>query len=268
MGMNDLIRKWADELRAQDYAAQTVKAKASAVSSVSRWAGVDPDRLTREDVLAWLEAASPARWTRLKYLEHLRAFCRWAGVPDCTEGVRRPPQPTGLPRPVDEAQLRRIIAATETQRELVWVLLGAYCGLRAHESAKIAWEDMWTAEDGTVLLRVLGKGQQLAVVPMPDVVCQALQPLCDASATGAGRLWPRASAASVQETMRRLSVRSKVRFTSHQLRHRYGTAFYDASRDLLATQQAMRHRSPATTAGYALVVADRIADIARRLPGA
>jgi len=33
-------------------------------------------------------------------------------------------------------------------------------------------------------------------------------------------------------------------------------------------QQAMRHRSPATTAGYALVVADRIADIARRLPGA
>jgi site-specific recombinase XerD len=53
----------------------------------------------------------------------------------------------------------------------------------------------------------------------------------------------------------------------HQLRHRFGTAVYAETRDLLLTQRLMRHSNPSTTAGYA-AVADSGTDVVASLPGA
>lgn len=39
--------------------------------------------------------------------------------------------------------------------------------------------------------------------------------------------------------------------TLHQLRHRFGTGTYHATRDLRVVQELMGHSSPVTTAGYA-----------------
>lgn len=41
--------------------------------------------------------------------------------------------------------------------------------------------------------------------------------------------------------------------TIHQLRHRFGTALYDATKDPRLTQEGLRHESPVSTAGYTLV---------------
>jgi integrase/recombinase XerC len=38
--------------------------------------------------------------------------------------------------------------------------------------------------------------------------------------------------------------------TAHQLRHRYATAAYSRSHDLLAVQQLLGHSTPTTTQGY------------------
>lgn len=256
---------WASELRAQGYSPATVRARTYALRSLCRHADVEAHELTREDVLAWLGAANRAQWTRVKYLEHVKSWSRWSGIDGLVDGIRKPRAPIGLPRPVGEDALAAMLAVARPGPELAWLLLGAYCGLRAHESAKVCGSDLELRPSGDWVLRVLGKGQQLAVVPCPPVVVAELQRVARGRR---GRLWPTASSARVQVTVRRVAARAGVVCTSHQLRHRYGTALYGESRDLLLTQQAMRHRSPATTAGYALVTADRVAQVAARLPGA
>lgn len=42
-----------------------------------------------------------------------------------------------------------------------------------------------------------------------------------------------------------------IRETLHQLRHRFGTLTYQATRDLRLVQELMGHADPASTAGYA-----------------
>lgn len=252
---------WGIELRAQGYSPASVRAMTTAVAGAARHAGVSAAELSRADVLAWLAATDRARWTRIKYVSWLGAWGAYAGMPGLVDGIRRPPIPLGVPRPVSEADLSAMLTVARG-RGRAWILLGAYCGLRSHESAKVAAEDLETTTSGHNL-RVLGKGGHLAVVPCPPVVVAELRRW-----PGPGRLWPTATAGSVQTTIRRVAQAAGVRCTSHQLRHRYGTAAYSTSRDLLLTQQLMRHRSPATTAGYAAVAGDRGMAIAAQLPGA
>lgn len=256
------LDRYRIELEATGYARRTVQAKVRAVELAAAHAGVEPDELTRDDVLSWMGGRDRADWTRIKYLAHVSAFYRWLGRPDPTAGVRRPRQPQGVPKPVSERDLALMLEVARG-RERAWILLGAYCGLRSFETAKVSGADLEQAQDGAWLLRVMGKGGQLAVLPCPPVVVDEL-----GRYPGRGRLWPAATPAAVQEAVRRVAHRAGVECASHQLRHRYGTAVYTAQRDLLLTQQLMRHRSPATTAGYALVAGDRLGAVVAGLPGA
>src|SRR4029077_5542365 len=143
-------------------------------------------------------------------------------------------------------------------RTRVWILLGAYCGLRSFETAKVCAQDLEQAPDGSWLLRVVGKGGQTGVGPCPPVVLEDLRAWVNA-VDGHGPLWPGATRYAVQGAIRRCAAEAGTHYSSHQLRHRYGTAVYATSGgDLLTTQKMMRHRSPATTAGYALVAGDRL----------
>lgn len=259
------VPEWAAELRAQGYAAATVQAMTAAVWSCARYLGVAPTELTRAGVVSWLGARDRATWTRIKYIDWLTAWAVYAGCPEAVEGLRRPRAPAGVPRPVSEESLAAMLAIA-TGRTRAWLLLGGWCGLRAHESAKVAVEDLQRLAGGDHVLRVVGKGGLVAVVPCPPVVVEELRR--HAAGQRSGRLWPSATSVGVQAAVRRVAARAGVVCTSHQLRHRYGTVFYGSSRDLLLTQQVMRHRSPSTTAGYAAVTADRAQSVAATLPGA
>lgn len=262
----DKIEQWRDDMLAQGYSRNTIKVRTSTIRTLARAAGVAPEGLRREHLLAYLAGQDYAPWTRRKYVSHVRAWCAWLGTGDVTAGVRVPPAPRGLPRPISEAQLRRLLLAATPGRERAFIVLGAFCGLRSFETAKVAVEDLEQVPGGWAL-RVLGKGGQLALVPAPPVVVDVVQQAAE-QVGGRGRLWPNASACSVQRAVRAVGVRAGVPLTSHQLRHRYGTAVYAQSRDLLLTKRVMRHASTATTEGYALVVADQASDVVNALPGA
>jgi integrase len=264
-GVGDRLSAYRGQLQDQGYSPATVNAKVTVVALAAAHAGVLPEYLTRSEVLAWLGSSPRSDWTRIKYLSHLSAWFGWLGVPDATAGIRRPRTPVGLPKPVSEEDLAAMLALA-TGRVRAWVLLGAYCGLRAHESAKVSGVDYARGVDGDARLRVLGKGGTWGVVPVPPVVAQEMDGWV--AVAGRGRLWPDATSATVQRAVRRLADRAGVDCSSHQLRHRYGTAVYAAQQDLLLTQRLMRHRSPATTAGYAAVAGDRVAAVVASLPGA
>lgn len=262
----DALNTYRQHLEAQGYRAATIDAKLGALRLVAAHADVaDLRDLTRGDVLEWITSRPLADRTRSKYLEHVRAWCAWAGLPDLTLDIRRPRQPVGVPRPVSEWDLTQMMNAAEGPVR-AWVLLGAYCGLRSFESAKVSVEDLERMPDGTRSLRIEGKGGYVGLVPCPPVVVDELEVWIESARRG--RLWPTATPAAVQHRIRRLAERVGVRCSSHQLRHRYGTAAHARTGDLLTTQLLMRHRSPATTAGYAAVASSHLSLVVADLPGA
>ncbi|GAA1281825.1 hypothetical protein GCM10009634_27740 [Saccharothrix xinjiangensis] len=254
------IAGFEKEQLAYGFSRNTVGARIRCIKAIARRAGVAPGQLTAEAVLTYLANAGLGTWSRRTYLNHLSAFGKHIGV-DLVGAIRKPPAPRSIPDPLSEQDLATLIAAARG-RVRAWVLLGAYCGLRAHETAKIAAEDM-SREGDEVTLRVLGKGGRTDVLPVPPIVVTALD------LSRPGPLWVGITPYRVSRTVALLASRQGIGMRYHQLRHRYGTAVYRSSgRDLLLTQRLMRHSSPATTAGYAAVADDQMHVIARALPGA
>ncbi|MEU0208362.1 tyrosine-type recombinase/integrase [Streptomyces canus] len=255
------LDKFTEAQRADGYSANTIGARVRCVRAIARFAGVTAGQLKVDHVSEYFAARSLRPWSRRTYLNHLQAFGKWLGV-DLIQGIRKPPAPRSTPHPLPEDELTRLTAATRGAHK-TWVLLGAFCGLRAHETAKLAREDLSTLDDGTVILRVTGKGGRTDTIPVPPVVAKALD------LKGKGRFWAEVRAESVSRTVASIAAKIGIRMRYHQLRHRYGTMVYRSSgRDLLMTQRLMRHASPATTAGYAAVADDRVHLIVHDLPGA
>ncbi|MFH9984059.1 tyrosine-type recombinase/integrase [Streptomyces sp. NPDC017179] len=247
--------------RADGYSKNTIGARVRCIRAIAKAALVRVEELTVDHVLSYFGARSLKPWSRRTYLNHLQAFGKWLGV-DLVTGIRKPPAPRSSPNPLPEEELVRLTAHAEG-RHRAWVLLGAFCGLRAHETAKLRREDISILQEGEVVLRVQGKGGRTDIVPVPPVVIRELE-LADN-----GRLWEDVSPECVSRTVAGIAARLGMRMRYHQLRHRFGTAVYRASgRDLLLTQRLMRHASPATTAGYAAVADEQIHSVVGALPGA
>ncbi|MDX2545410.1 tyrosine-type recombinase/integrase [Streptomyces sp. WI04-05B] len=243
------------------YSINTIRARARCIRAIAKAALVRVEDLTVDHVMAYFAVRSLKPWSRRTYLNHLQAFGRWRGV-DLVTGIRKPPAPRSTPNPLPEGDLARITSVARGHHR-AWVLLGAFCGLRAHETAKLRREDISVLQDGEVVLRVQGKGGRTDIVPVPPVVTQKLD------LTAEGRLWGGVTPERVSRTVAAIAAKEGIRMRYHQLRHRFGTAVYRASgRDLLLTQRLMRHASPATTAGYAAVADDQIHKVIGLLPGA
>lgn len=260
--MSATVERFIEAQRADGYSPNTIRARAVCIRSIARESGVDPAELRPEHVLSYLASHALRAWSRRTYLNHLNAFGKWLGV-SLVEGIRKPPVPRSVPNPLPETDLFKLLSAA-TGLCRMWVLFGAFCGLRAHETAKLDFGDFTEDEDGEVLLRVTGKGGRTDIVPVPPVVRTAL---AATEPHGPGPLWRGVRPEQVSRTVASLAAKLGITMRYHQLRHRFGTAVYRASgRDLLLTQRLMRHASPATTAGYAAVGDERIHDVVRALP--
>jgi integrase len=253
------LETWRLSLIADGYARRTVEARVGLVELTARRAGVAPEDLRRTDVVDQLGSRDYATWSRRTYLQHLTAWAEWIGRPDLTAGIRRPPPPAGLPDPLPEQDLRRLMRhLAGCPPQYAWVVLGAFAGLRAGEVARFHRDHI----HGDVL-RLQGKGGRTDVVPIPPVLREALRPWADVD----GLLWP-LSPSRVSNIIRRRAAEIGVRMRFHQLRHRFGTAVYRQTHDLLLTQRLMRHASPQTTAGYAALVDDDARQAVDQIPGA
>lgn len=262
----ETLDDWTAHMRAEGRSSNTIKARLQAVNAMSRAAGVAPHELRREHVVTYLSGRELAAQSRRKYLEHVQAWASFAGIEDPTVGIHKPRVPRAVPRPITEVQLERLIAAAPP-RELVYVLLGAFAGFRSFETAKVCLEDLEDRGDGTHSIRVQGKGGHTAVLPAHPHLTAAITDYASRHGITGGRLFPTATGDSVRAVLARLGAATGVNFSSHQLRHRFGTAVHAATGDLLLTQQLMRHASPATTAGYALISGGRGRDAVAQLPG-
>lgn len=258
-----LSLEWLARQEAEHVPANTIARRRATLRSLGN-AGL----ATREDVEAWWAARrdrSPA--TRANDLACLRAFYRWAQrwehrADDPTLRLDAPGVDKGLPRPVSRADLRTLLTGLPDDLRRA-VALGAYAGLRVSEVAALAWMNVDVEARRARIMH--SKGGKSRVVALGPVLIDHLLPDTGGNVVTAGG--EPYSAAGLQRRVNRAIRALGVDATFHQLRHRYGTMAYQATRDLVAVGRQMGHSSPVTTAVYAAAsddVADTIAEAVTR----
>ena len=260
----DGYERW---MRSWDASPSTIEARTTlARARLNDWglAGFTP-----ENVQTFLGSEGWTRWTRATYHAHLKSICEYLVAAghlrqSPMDDVRRVSRPRSLPKPLSKPEMARAIAAAAVhpdRRILDWITLARREGLRCHEIAKLRGEDL--TERG---LYVLGKGGKEAVLPIHQEVAALV---VHRPAAGwwfpspyGGHVQPGSLSAVVSKFFSSLGIKGSI----HRVRHNFGTDLVEAGNDLRVVQELMRHSSLATTEGYTLVTADRLAAAINRLP--
>ncbi|MGB9887510.1 MAG: tyrosine-type recombinase/integrase [Moorellales bacterium] len=265
----DLAEEYLADLARRNYSAQTVRAYRSALNCLARvFADRDAAQIgTRE--LA--EALARPEWdpdTRAARQAAAKSFFSWLASQgyveaDPARGLLPFRQEEGLPRPIPQDDLARVLAAADRlplpPRTLVRLL--ADTALRVGEALALDVEDLvWERGQEAVLVE-RGKGGRGRSVPLlPDMKCwPLLKRLCRERKAGPLFVTARETRADYDWAYywwkRALSVAGLAEkgYTIHQLRHTAITGWVARGMNLMAVRRAAGHRNIRTTARYALV---------------
>ncbi len=246
-----LLKTWQRRMRAEGFTAATVRTRLTVVNVLGH-AGMDPVTASSDDLQSWL-ADLNSGWTRRTYSVSARAWfdhlVREGARPDHPlDGLRPPKTPRRHPRPISDDDLATVLAAA-TGNVRAFVILGAFAGLRVSEIARVRGQAV--TPQG---IRVLGKGGTDLLVPTHPLVWELAQ-----SYPRTGWWFPNPTRSEpirpgwVSISLARLMKSQDVDATAHQLRHSFATRLLHAGADIRVVQDAMRHGSLATTAGYLAV---------------
>lgn len=210
-------------------------------------------------LVAWCGRQAWSVETRRGYRGTLLGFYRWAVAAgqcetNAAEALPRVKPATPMPRPAPEAAYRSALASARP-RERLMLRLAAEAGLRRAEVAGLHSRDLLDDLTGRSL-RVLGKGGKVRTVPLTTSLAADVA----AVAERGGYLFPGAAGGHLSPRWVGKVVGGLLPegVTMHQLRHRFGTRVYGATRDMFATQDLLGHASPVTTRRYVEVPADSL----------
>ena len=251
--MSEMIEAHAQHLRAAGRSPNTVRDRIKLLRQLHAVLPFGLAYASTEELNDWL-AHDPTwkQWTRATYAMHIRGFYRWANgrllVSDPTVDMAKPRTPACVPNPVTDDELATALRRSgEPWRTLI--MLAAYAGLRASEAAGVQREDVTQA---TIRIRRAKGGDPASVDTHPLIWELALPrppgPLArrpkDRPITGQ---WIADAGRAHFDAMGMPDVHL------HRFRHWFGTALLDGGYDLRTVQEAMRHKSIASTQGYTLV---------------
>lgn len=243
------IEGWTDTLRAAGLSAQTIKSRRyKMVHLAALLMPSGPEDVTTEQIV---QAFARQQWkpeTRKAYRNTISSFFRWLHKSgrrsdDPSLDVPRVKKPHAHPRPCPD---RYIAAAMEmaTSSERLMIRLGAECGLRRGEIARVHSDDVVADSAGRSLI-VRGKGDKQRIVPLPDDLAGIIM---DAR----GYLFPGRFGGHVEESYigDHISRLLPDGYAAHTLRHRFATTAYAATHDLFVVAELLGHESVETTEHY------------------
>lgn len=243
------INGWTDTLRAAGLSAQTIKSRRyKMVHLATLLMPSGPEDVTTEQIV---QAFARQQWkpeTRKAYRNTISSFFRWLHKSgrrsdDPSLDVPRVKKPHAHPRPCPD---RYIAAAMEkaTSSEKLMIRLGAECGLRRGEIARVHSDDVVADSAGRSLI-VRGKGDKQRIVPLPD-------DLADIIMDARGYLFPGRFVGHVEESYigDHISHLLPDGYAAHTLRHRFATTAYAATHDLFVVAELLGHESVETTEHY------------------
>ena len=243
------IEGWTDTLKAAGLSAQTIKSRRyKMVHLAALLMPSGPKDVTTEQIV---QAFARQQWkpeTRKAYRNTISSFFRWLHKSgrrsdDPSLDVPRVKKPHAHPRPCPD---RYIAAAMEkaTSSEKLMIRLGAECGLRRGEIARVHSDDV-VADSAGLSLIVRGKGDKQRIVPLPD-------DLADIIMDARGYLFPGRFVGHVEESYigDHISHLLPDGYAAHTLRHRFATTAYAATHDLFVVAELLGHESVETTEHY------------------
>lgn len=243
------IEGWTDTLRAAGLSAQTSKSRRyKMVHLAALLMPSGPKDVTTEQIV---QAFARQQWkpeTRKAYRNTISSFFRWLHKSgrrsdDPSLDVPRVKKPHAHPRPCPD---RYIAAAMEkaTSSEKLMIRLGAECGLRRGEIARVHSDDVVADNAGRSLI-VRGKGDKQRIVPLPDDLAGIIM---DAH----GYLFPGRFGGHVEESYvgDHISHLLPDGYGAHTLRHRFATVTYATTHDLFVVAELLGHESVETTEHY------------------
>lgn len=229
--------------------------------------GLDPMAARRPHIdlfVRWLEEVDYARNTRAKYVSAVCLFYTFMHEQKYIDEnpatrVKRPKwdqesSAVGLTHLQFEALLHAADESSNRYDYALVTMLGLL-GLRRAEASNARIEDLALSR-GHRVLRVVGKGEKPAVIPLPPAVQRAIDRAIDGRDVGfillntAGR---KTDGRSLSLRLRALATAGGVRVERiypHLLRHAFVTTMLDAGVDLRDAQIAARHADPRTTQRY------------------
>lgn len=243
------IKGWTDTLKAAGLSAQTIKSRRyKMVHLAALLMPSGPEDVTTEQIVQVFARQQWKPETRKAYRNTISSFFRWLHKSgrrsdDPSLDVPRVKKPHAHPRPCPD---RYIAAAMEmaTSSERLMIRLGAECGLRRGEIARVHSDDVVTDSAGRSLI-VRGKGDKQRIVPLPDDLAGIIM---DAR----GYLFPGRFGGHVEESYigDHISRLLPDGYAAHTLRHRFATTAYAATHDLFVVAELLGHESVETTEHY------------------
>jgi site-specific recombinase XerD len=253
------------------YKGQSRAHTASDLNAYLRWClerDVPPLQAERAHVelyLRWLQEIRHFRPSTVsRRLSVLATFYRTCVIDQIldhspAEFVRRPHVPLESPTlGLSHLQFEAILTAgrdSANPNDFALVAMLGLLGLRVFEATGTNVEAMGEAR-GHRVLRVHGKGDKTALVPLPPAVGRALDRAIEDRAAGPillnrrGQRMDRHAATRRLRALARAANISTARMHPHMLRHTFVTTMLDAGVDLRDVQVAARHADPRTTMRY------------------
>lgn len=243
------IEGWTDTLKAAGLSAQTIKSRRyKMVHLAALLMPSGPEDVTTEQIVQVFARQQWKPETRKAYRNTISSFFRWLHKSgrrsdDPSLDVPRVKKPHAHPRPCPD---RYIAAAMEmaTTSERLMIRLGAECGLRRGEIARVHSDDVVADNAGRSLI-VRGKGDKQRIVPLPDDLAGIIM---DAR----GYLFPGRFGGHVEESYigDHISRLLPDGYAAHTLRHRFATTAYATTHDLFVVAELLGHESVETTEHY------------------
>jgi integrase/recombinase XerD len=268
---DDPILRLAIAAHLARYKGQTRTHTASDLNSYLTWClehGLMPVEAQRSHVelyLRWLQEVRRLKPStvsrRLSVLSGFSRTCVIDGILDHSpaEYVRRPHVPAesptlGLSHLQFEAMLTTGRDSTNVN-DFALVAMRGLLGLRIFEATGSDVDALGEVR-GHRVLRVHGKGDKVALVPLPPAVSRAIDRAVEQREHGpilrnrAGRRMDRHAATRRLRALARTAGVATERMHPHMLRHTFVTTMLDAGVDLRDVQIAARHADPRTTMRY------------------
>lgn len=243
------INGWTDTLRAAGLSAQTIKSRRyKMVHLATLLMPSGPEDVTTEQIV---QAFARQQWkpeTRKAYRNTISSFFRWLHKSgrrsdDPSLDVPGVKKPHAHPRPCPDRYIAAAMKMATTSERLM-IRLGAECGLRRGEIARVHSDDVVADSAGRSLI-VRGKGDKQRIVPLPDDLAGIIM---DAR----GYLFPGWFGGHVEESYigDHISRLLPDGYAAHTLRHRFATTAYAATHDLFVVAELLGHESVETTEHY------------------
>lgn len=249
----NMIDAYLEHLRRGNCTDATLEGRREILTRLNRSLPYGLGQTTPDELAGWLYRDDWSVNTRATYYRCITSFYRWATKPsdpwlsfNPTVDMEAVAAPRGLPRPVTDDQLRRVL--TEAPEPIrLWALIAAYQGLRCIEISRLDREHITER----TLFVVQGKGGRARMHDTDPYVWAAVRDLPPG---------PVARKQSGERADRRyISIMAAKCFgrqlgmpgvSMHRLRHWLGVHTQAAFKDIRVTQAVLGHVSLQSTQIY------------------